>query len=254
MASLLSLADKIDTLAAFFSIGIEASGSADPYGVKRAGTGFVKVAMNELPKCDLTNAIERVFEFLPENVKNNPRSKNACGRLIKFFWQRIENIFEAEGYNSHEVKAVINASGINELKCIGSLLTKFEALRNASQKGDFLSVMSIFKRINNIISKAKKQNIDISGAVNEDLLVEDVEKTLYTVAKRAKAEIENCVSINEYDRIFGKVSEIKPIIDSFFEKVKVMAEDGAVKLNRVSLLCYIKNIFIDFIDFSVLRH
>jgi glycyl-tRNA synthetase beta chain len=254
MASLLSLADKIDTLAAFFSIGIEPSGSADPYGVKRAGTGFVKVAMNELPKCDLTSAIRRVFEFLPENIKNNLKSKDACERLIKFFWQRIENIFESEGYDSDEVKAVINASGINELKCIGSLRMKLEALRDAGRKGDFLPVAAVFKRINNIISQAKRQNIDISGAVNKDLLTEDVEKTLYAAAKKAKAEIENCVLVNEYDRIFGKVSEIKPAIDSFFEKVKVMAEDEAVKLNRVSLLNYIKNMFADFVDFSVLRH
>ncbi|MDR0800679.1 MAG: glycine--tRNA ligase subunit beta, partial [Endomicrobium sp.] len=254
MASLLSLADKIDTLTAFFSIGLEPSGSADPYGVKRAGTGFVKVAMNELPKCDLTGAVGRVFEFLPENVKNNPKSRDACERLIKFFWQRIENIFESEGYNSDEVKAVINASGINELKYIGSLRTKLEALRNAGRKGDFSSVAAIFKRINNIISQAKKQNIDISGLVNEDLLAEDAEKTLYAVAKKAKAEIENCVSADEYDRVFGKVSEIKPAIDNFFEKVMVMAENEAVKLNRVSLLGYIKNMFAGFVDFSVLRH
>jgi glycyl-tRNA synthetase beta chain len=254
MASLLSLADKIDTLAAFFSIGIEPSGSVDPYGIKRAGTGFVKVAMNELPKCDLTNAIRRVFEFLPENVKNNPNSKCACERLIKFFWQRIENIFESEGYNSDEVKAVINASGINELKYIGSLRTKLEALRNTGRKVDFSSVAAVFKRINNIISQTKKQNIDISGAVNEDLLDEDAEKTLYAAAKKAKAEIENCISVNEYDKIFGKVLEIKPAIDSFFKKVMVMTEDEAVKLNRISLLNYIKNMFVGFVDFSVLRH
>ncbi|OEG70506.1 hypothetical protein ATZ36_04235 [Candidatus Endomicrobiellum trichonymphae] len=115
-------------------------------------------------------------------------------------------------------------------------------------------VATVFKRINNIISQAKKQNIGISGAVNEDLLTEDAEKTLYAAAKKAKEEIENCVLVNEYDRIFSKVSEIKPAIDSFFEKVMVMVEDDAVKLNRVSLLSYIKNMFAGFVDFSVLRH
>jgi glycyl-tRNA synthetase beta chain len=254
IASLLSLADKIDTLVTFFSIGLEPSGSADPYGVKRAGTGFVKVAMNELPKCDLTSAVRRVFEFLPENVKNNPKSKDACERLIKFFWQRIENIFESEGYNFDEVKAVINASGINELKYIGSLRMKLEALRNAGRKGDFSSITSVFKRMNNIIGQAKKQNISISGVIDEGLLAEDVEKTLYAIVKKAKAEIESYVSANEYESVFGKVSEIAPAIDSFFEKVMVMSEDEAVKLNRVSLLSCIKNIFAGFVDFSVLRH
>jgi glycyl-tRNA synthetase beta chain len=254
MASLLSLADKIDTLAAFFSIGLEPSGSADPYGIKRAGTGFVKVAMNELPKCDLTSAVRRVFEFLPENVKNNPKSKNACERLIKFFWQRIENIFESEGYDSDEIKAVINASRVNELKYIGSLRMKLEALRSAGRKENFSSLMAVFKRINNIISQAKKQNISISEIIDEDLLAEDVEKTLYAAVKKAKIEIENCMLANEYDSIFSKLSEITPTIDSFFEKVMVMAEDEDVKLNRVSLLSYIKNMFAGFVDFSILRH
>jgi glycyl-tRNA synthetase beta chain len=254
MASLLSLSDKIDTLAAFFSIGLEPSGSADPYGVKRAATGFVKVAMSELPKCDLTSIVRRVFEFLPENVKNNPKSKDACERLIKFFWQRIENVFEYEGYNFDEVKAVINASRINELKYIGSLRMKLEALRSAVRKGYLSSVTAVFKRINNIINQAKKQNISISGVVDEDLLAEDAEKILYTTVKKAKSEIENYVLANEYDSVFGKVSEITSTIDSFFEKVMVMAEDEDVKLNRVSLLSYIKNMFAGFVDFSVLRH
>jgi glycyl-tRNA synthetase beta chain len=174
--------------------------------------------------------------------------------LSIFFWQRIENIFESEGYNSDEVKAVISASGINELKCLGSLRMKLESLRSAGRKGDFLSVAAVFKRINNIINQAKKQNIGIFGAVNEDLLVEDIEKTLYVAAKKAKTEIEKCVLVNEYDRIFGKMSEIKPVIDSFFEKVTVMAEDEDIKLNRVSLLNCIKNMFVDFVDFSVLLH
>jgi glycyl-tRNA synthetase beta chain len=253
IASLLSLADKIDTLVAFFSIGLEPSGSADPYGVKRVGTGFVRVAMNELPKYDLTNAVRRVFEFLPENIRNNPKSKDACEKLIKFFWQRIENFFESEGYNSDEVKAVINASRINGLK-LGSLRTKLEALRNAGRKGDFSSLMVVFKRINNIINQVKKQNISIPGAIDENLLAEDAEKALYVAVKKAKEEIENCVLINEYDSIFDKVSEITPTIDSFFEKVMIMAENEAVKLNRISLLSYIKNMFAGFVDFSVLRH
>ncbi|MDR0799999.1 MAG: glycine--tRNA ligase subunit beta [Endomicrobium sp.] len=254
MASLISLADKIDTLSVFFSIGLEPSGSADPYGIKRAGTGFIKVAMNELPRCDLTGAVERVFEFLPENVKNNPKSEDAYERLLKFFRQRIENIFETEGYNSDEIKAVANASRVNKLETLGSLQLKLDALRSARQRGDFLSVAAVFKRINNIINQAEKQKISVPEAVNEDLLVEAAETALYAVAEKVKTEVENYVSESKYDKVFDKVSEIKPSIDVFFEKVMVMAEDEAVKLNRISLLNYIKNIFVQFMDFSVLRH
>ena len=254
VSSLISLSDKIDTLAAFFSIGLEPSGSADPYGIKRAGTGFIKVAMKELPKCDLTGAIEKVFEFLPENVKNHPKSKDAYERLLKFFRQRIENFFETEGYNSDEIKAVANASMADKLETLGSLRPKLDALRNARQREDFLSIAAVFKRINNIVNQAEKQKISVPGAVNEDLLAETAETALYAVAKKVKTEVENYVSKSGYNEVFDKVSEIKPSIDAFFEEVMVMAENEAVKLNRISLLNYIKNIFEQFIDFSVLRY
>ncbi|MDR3256617.1 MAG: glycine--tRNA ligase subunit beta [Endomicrobium sp.] len=254
VAFLISLSDKIDTLAANFSIGIEPSGSADPYGLRRAGIGFVRMVMENLPDQDVGVAIEKVFEFLPESVKNNSKSKNAYERLLNFFWQRIENLLETEGYNSYEVKAVTNASRVNKLKALGTLQPKLNALRNAKQKGDFLSIAAVFKRISNIINQAQKQNINISQVINEDLLTDSTEKTFYTIVKKVKIEVENCVSKREYIKVFDKVLELKLAIDNFFEKVMIMAEDEAVKINRISLLNYIKNIFAEFIDFSALQY
>lgn len=112
IALLISLADKIDTLAANFSIGLEPSGSADPYGLRRYGIGFIRIVMENLPNQDLSEADAKVFEFLPENVKSNPRTKNAYERLINFLWQRIEGVLQAQGYSSYEVKAVANESKI----------------------------------------------------------------------------------------------------------------------------------------------
>jgi len=253
IALLISLADKLDTLAANFSIGIEPSGSADPYGLRRAGTGFMRMAMEKLPDCDIGCAVKKAFDFLPENVKNNLKSKNAYERLVSFFWQRIESIFETEGYNSCEIKAVVNVLKNGNLKSLGILRPKLDALRNARQRCDFLSVAAIFKRMNNIVNQAKKQNLNIPCAVNENLLTEDVEKLIYAVAEKLKIEVENYVSNSEYDKVFDKVLEIKPLIDNFFEKVMVMTEVEVLKLNRISLVSYIKSIFAEFADFSFLQ-
>jgi glycyl-tRNA synthetase beta chain len=252
IALLISLADKIDTLAANFSIGLEPSGSADPYGLRRCGIGFIRIVMENLPNQDLSEVVTGVFEFLPENVKNNPKAKNAYERLIDFLWQKIEGILQSQGYSPYEVKAVINEAKKYKLKALGSLRPKLDALQNALKKDAFVSIIAAFKRINNIISQAKQQNINISHTLNESLLSCDGEKVLFTCAKQAKAEIESYMSKNNYDKVFDKILEMKPEIENFFSEVMVMTDDECVKLNRISLLNYVKGIFTGFIDFLAL--
>ena len=178
IAFLISLADKIDTLAANFSIGLEPSGSADPYGLRRAGISFIKMATENLPQEDLARAMDKAFDYLPESVKNNPKFKQASERLAMFFWQRIENLLESEGYASDDVKAVVSASKIKRLSGLGTLRPKLDSLKKAKQKGDFASIAAVFKRINNILSQAKKQNIEIAENINEPLLQDEAEIAL----------------------------------------------------------------------------
>jgi glycyl-tRNA synthetase beta chain len=252
IASLISLADRIDTLAANFSIGFVPSGSADPYGLRRVSIGFIRIAMKILPNHDLGYAIKKVFEFLPENIRNSPEANDAYERLLDFFWHRIENILEVEGYDSYEIKAITNASN-NGIKDLGFLYQKLNALRDARKKDDFSCIMSVFKRINNIINQKENQNINILKTINEDLFIEDAERVFYTVAKKVKIEVEEFMLGNEYNKIFCKVLEIKPSIDGFFKKVMVMSENKLIKLNRIALLYYVKNIFAEFVDFSALK-
>lgn len=253
IAFLISLADKIDTLAANFSIGLEPSGSADPYGLRRAGIGFIRMVTENLPQQDVANAMDRAFDYLPESVKNNPKFKHAAERLANFFWQRIESILEGEGYATDEVKAVVNASKVHRMRGLGTLQPKLDALRSAKQKGDFASIAEAFKRINNIINQAKKQNIEIPETINESLLKDSAEQDLFNAGKKANTEVEGYISKAEYDKVFDKVLELKPVIDNFFEKVMVMDKDEAIKKNRMALLNKIKNIFVSFVDFSALQ-
>jgi glycyl-tRNA synthetase beta chain len=253
LASLISLVDKIDTLAASFSIDLESSGSADPYGLRRAGIGFIRIAMEILPDKDLSSIIKKVFEFLPENIKSNSKSKTAYEKLVNFLCQRMERILESEGYSFDEVKSVVSVLGSNKFKDLGSFLPKLAALKNTRQKGDFSSLSAVFKRINNILSQARKQNIDILAAINETLLVEDAEKNLFDCIKKTKVEVVEYISQNKFTEVFDKVLKIKPIIDGFFEKVMVMPEDAKIKSNRISLLNYTKGIFAEFLDFSALQ-
>ncbi|GMO64083.1 MAG: glycine--tRNA ligase subunit beta [Endomicrobiia bacterium] len=253
VALLVSLSDKIDTLVTCFSIGLEPSGSTDPYGLRRTGMGFVRMVMEKLANCDLEYVMRKVFEFLPKNVANNPKSKNTYERLVSFLCQRIENIFEMEGYKSCEIRSVTNILKLNyRIKNLGTLRLKLDALQNAKLRCDFSSITMLFKRMVNIVNQAKKQNINISIVIREDLLVLDVEKEVFNVAKRLEVEVEGHILKEEYNEIFDKVVKIKPLIDNFFEKVMIMAENETIKSNRISLINYIKDIFNKFIDFSYL--
>ncbi|MDR1104539.1 MAG: glycine--tRNA ligase subunit beta, partial [Endomicrobium sp.] len=253
LASLISLVDKIDTLVTNFSIGIEPSGSYDPYGLRRVAVGFIRIVMKILPNKELSSVIKKVFNFLPESIKNNSKSKTVYEKLINFLRQKTEGILESEGYSFDEVKSVVSILDTNKFKNLGSFLPKLIALKNARQKSNFLHISVIFKRINNILSQARKQNIDILVTINESLLVEDAEKNLFDCAKKIKAEVVEYIFQNKYVEVFDKFLEIKPSIDEFFEKVMVMSENVKIKSNRISLLNYINNIFTEFLDFSILK-
>ena len=111
----------------------------------------------------------------------------------------------------------------------------------------------MFKRINNILNQAKKQNKKIKNTVDTSLLSEESEKNLFEKATISKDLIEKYTTNNDYDKIFDTALELKMSIDSFFDKVMIMVNEENIKLNRISLLMYIKNIFSGFIDFSILQ-
>ena len=253
LAALISLADKLDTLCANFSIGLEPTGSADPYGLRRAAIAFIRISAEIFPKENLETLIEKAFEILPDKVKSNPKWAGARQKLMHFFWQRLENMFEAEGFAIDETKAIINAARFAGFRNLSSLRLKLEALKTAKSKGDFAQIAALFKRINNIAAQAKKQNIESQEQVNETLLSEPAEKALFDALKDAKKQTLSFIDEGAYDLVFDQVLKMKPSIDEFFQKVMVMAEDENTKKNRIALLNNVKSIFESFADFSALQ-
>ena len=209
--------------------------------------------ISELPDADFTEVLKQIFEFLPEKVKANQKYPQSCGRLTNFLKLRIENILESAGYLPDEVKSIAGASQNFQLKSLGNFEAKLKSLKAAKNKGDFTAVSAVFKRINNILTQAKKQNIALSDNINQTLFAEEAEQTLFNVYQKTKSETETFISNKEYNKVFDKVLEIKPAIDNFFEKVMVMSENEEVKKNRITLLNSVQNIFSNFIDFSVLQ-
>lgn len=253
LSVVVSLADKIDTVAADFAIGLEPSGSADPYGLRRMAIGIVRMIREFLPETDFEKILDIALNSLPEKIKEKDTFATAKQRLVKFFWSRIENIYENEGYKFDEVKAVIIPSQKLGLKVLGDIKKKLDALQNLRKESSFESITTIFKRANNILNQAKKQKLNISDIVKPDLLKEEPEQNLYNQYVVIDKQLEELLSKKDYANAINKLNDIKPYLDNFFEKVMVMCEDENIKINRISLINYITEKFNSFVNLSSLQ-
>jgi len=212
---IVALADKLDTLRGCFRVGLIPTGSKDPFALRRAAQGVVKILAEgkmELPLADLLEGNAELTAFFEDRVK--------------FYFKDVK------GFQYDEVNAAM-AAGWSNLPDLESRLDRIRALRSSP---DFEPLAASFKRIRNILEQAK---FDGAAEFREDLLAEEPERGLYT----------------EYRGIQGQpietvISQLRPKVDLFFDKVLVNAPDEAVRLNRLKLLFELRREFSKVADFS----
>ncbi len=214
-SSLISMATKIDTLMALFSVGKIPTGSKDPFGLRRAAIGIIKIVLNENLEFD----ISKVFDEIKDEYRDFDTKV-----LEEFFIERIYQYFDV---NPSIIKAVIE-SGERDIVEISK---KIKALNSIVQSKDFKDEFSTFKRVANIV-----KDIDISKDLNvkEELFESKYEKELLDRFNEVKdKEFENYES--KLDALFG----LKPTIDRFFDNVLVNAKDEKIRENRKNLVAII---------------
>ena len=216
---IVALADKLDTLRGCFSVGLIPSGSKDPFALRRAAQGVVKILA------------EAKLDYLFDNL--------VSGELRDFMLERIQHYFrEVRGYRYDEVNAVL-ASGISTLADVEARLAALAAVRPTA---DFEPLAAACKRIRNILKQAGSAG---NGAVDESLLEEGPERDL-------AARLANFVLANEsdYTKRLIAIAAFRPSVDAFFDKVLVNAQDQAVRANRLTLLNRLFTEFSTIADFS----
>jgi len=212
---LLALADKLDTLRGCFQIGLIPTGSRDPFALRRAAQGVVRILAEgkfDIPLFNLVGANEQLLSFFEERVK--------------FYFKDIR------GFRYDEVNAAM-AAGWSNLVDLEARLARIQALRTTP---DFEPLAASFKRIRNILEQAKFMG---SGAIDTALLEPGPEQDLY----------------QEYQRIAGQpiesvISRLRPKVDLFFDKILVNAPDARIRQNRLTLLSTFLREFSTIADFS----
>ncbi|MDT8286284.1 MAG: glycine--tRNA ligase subunit beta, partial [Elusimicrobiales bacterium] len=229
--AIVSLAGKLDTLAADFYTGQIPTGSADPHGLRRQALGAVRIVLEKGFRLDcgaLDAALKPFAGMLPEARKDLPARREA---LLDFIWQRAEAVFAEEGLRFDEIKAVREffMSGGDLLDC----RARIKDINSLRSNPDFSGIAAAFKRAKNILKQAKAP---LSGSPDEGLFEKDEERALHGDIMAMGGRLKEHVAARDYAKGLSELLAIKPSLDNFFDKVMVMAEDPKVRDNRLNLV------------------
>lgn len=222
--TMLSIADKIDTIAGCFAVGIEPTGSQDPYGLRRQALGICKIIIDKKLNLPLKALIGQALDNYQAKLELN--KEKLTKEIYSFFEQRIRNILAENGHRYDVIEAIIMAGYDN----LNETLMRAKALEEIKKTANFNKLLTAFTRANNLSKKAGKI------AINDEYILENVEKNLYEKLLNAQDEVNKAVGNKEFLKALEIIAQLEETISAFFEGVMVMAEDENIKLNRLALL------------------
>jgi glycyl-tRNA synthetase beta chain len=242
-----SIADKLDTLAGCFAVGLAPTGSSDPFGLRRAALGIVKIILERKLPVSLSESISAaargVFGYAPK-IKVTPEAEKS---VFDFLVDRARYVFlEREGFAYDEINAVI-AAGADDLVDVGDRLA---AVREIRKTRNFESLAVSFKRVRKILEKAGSEKKWRFSAVRPELFQEEAERKLHAAARRAAEEAEGHKKVRGYRDALQGIAKLRPEVDEFFDRVMVMAEQEDIRRNRLTLLAELLSEFSTIADFS----
>lgn len=244
-----ALADKLDSLVACFGVGIVPTGSSDPFALRRAATGIVKIILEKRLPVSLSGMISAAAKSLKEHAPRIEVSSETERQALAFVLERARFYFrEKGGYSYDEINAVF-AAGADDLCDAGDRIGAVKAIRYSK---DFAPLAGSFKRIRNILEKSAGKDDKGQLAVRPELLKEKPEVDLHATAQKIREEVAVRKRDRNYKSALEDISRLRPAVDKFFDGVLVMVEDREVRKNRIALLASLLKEFSTIADFSEL--
>jgi len=241
-----SLADKLDAVVGCFAVGVIPTGSSDPYALRRAALGIVKVILDKNLPLDLSLAIAAAAKALHTYAPKRAVTPSQEAQILEFIFDRAEYVFrERSNFAYDEVNAVFRAGALDLVDAQKRLL----ALRAIRKSKNFESLAISFKRIRKIVEKSAGKERS-NGAVQQSLFEHDAERDLYAQGREAASKVQAEKRAGRYDQALEHIAGLRKAVDRFFEEVMVMAEDENVRRNRLALLSDLLKEFTTVADFS----
>jgi len=225
----LAMADRLDSLVGFFSQKMLPTGSQDPYALRRAANGICQIVLNHELDLSLTELISEAYK-LYANVHLESNADDCLADLQNFFKQRLDTVLADAGIG-YDVAAAVLAKPTDNIK---ETYAKAQAIAAFKEEAGYAELMAGYNRANNILAKAEH-----GMAVDEALFTEDAEKALYEAVFMAKGAAAAALEYADYAGVLHQVGLLRPQIDAFFNDVMVMADDAAVRANRLAVLAHL---------------
>ncbi|GAB6096357.1 glycine--tRNA ligase subunit beta [Desulfatiferula olefinivorans] len=239
--SLVALADKMDTLCGCFSAGLIPTGASDPYALRRQTIGLIQIMIDKDFCFSLNGLIKRSLSLYGERSDEDIRA--VIADVTGFIRSRMEHLLVEEGFSKDVTAAVTSVS----VDVIPHVKRRVRALETLKQKDGFEPLAVAFKRVVNIIRKTECIG---PAAVDPALFADPCETTLSEAVGRVRNTVAPLLAQGDYDRALGEIATLRAPVDTFFDDVMVMAEDMALRNNRLALLSDIAGLFADIADFS----
>lgn len=238
VGAFVSLADKIDTICGCFGVGLIPTGTADPYALRRCAIGMLNIILERGYRLSLPQLVAQAVQQLEDKL--NRSVEEVVADVVEFIRLRLVNMLTGQDYPTDVVEAVLSAGFDDAIDA----LKRVQALAEMKKQHDFAALAATFKRVGNII----KGGVDAD--VVESAFVESCERELFDQVQRVQQDVDRLMAGGDYSGVLCSIGELHPAVDAFFDGVMVMADDEAVKTNRLALLTQVAGLFSGVADFS----
>ena len=241
VASAVALADKFDTLTGIFGIGQAPKGSADPFALRRAALGALRIIVEKNLPLDLEDLVKKSAALFGDKLTN----KNVVADVVDFMLGRFRAWYQDEGIAVDVIQAVLARRPTRpaDFDARVRAVSHFRTLDSAE------ALAAANKRVSNILAKADAA----IGEINLTACVEPAEKALAEAVLTLRTEVQPLIAKGDYTAVLDKLANLRAPVDSFFDNVMVNAEDPALRQNRLAILNTLQGLFLQVADISVLQ-
>ena len=241
VASAVALADKFDTLTGIFGIGQAPKGSADPFALRRAALGALRIIVEKNLPLDLEDLVKKSAALFGDKLTN----QNVVADVVDFMLGRFRAWYQDEGIAVDVIQAVLARRPTRpaDFDARVRAVSHFRTLDSA----EVLAAAN--KRVSNILAKADAA----IGEINLTACVEPAEKALAEAVLALRTEVQPLIAKGDYTAVLDKLANLRAPVDSFFDNVMVNAEDPALRQNRLAILNTLQGLFLQVADISLLQ-
>ena len=238
----LAVADKLDTLAGILVLGKKPSGNRDPFGLRRAALGAIRL----LVECDLDVDLDALIKVVVDAQPDGKTGKDeVCKSLHTFITERLRHYFvdRDPGLETETFEAVV----VRRPATLIDFESRLRAVQRFIELEPASSLAAANKRTANILRQAEFEG---GADLDTGLLADDAERVLYHAMQSARQDVTPLVEKRAYAESLGRLAELRVPVDAFFDDVMVMTDDEALRNNRLALLAELRSLFLDIADIS----